>query len=94
MRRIGLLLVVGVQLFLHTVRLRERLACSASTASPRLTCRRIVRRMLRSSDETVAIPDAGSVVFRSSGHTTSSHVYMNTSSIAAVDDRGRRVWCC
>lgn len=47
--------------------------------------------MLRSSDETFAIPDPGSVAFQASGHTTSSHAYMNTSSIAAVDNRGRTV---
>ena len=92
MRRIGLVLIVGVQLFLlQTVRLRERLECSAAAAGSGLNCRRIISRMLRSSDETLAIPDPGSVALQASGHTTSGHVYMNTSSIDAVDDRGRRV---
>lgn len=92
MRRIGLLLIVGVQVFLlQTVRLRERLTCSADPAASGLSCRRIIRRVLHSSDETFAIPDPGSVAFQVSGHTTSSHAYMNTSSINAVDNRGRTV---
>jgi hypothetical protein len=92
MAPIGLNLIATVQLFLlQTVRLSERLACSGDVATSALTCRRTIRRVLRSSDETFAIPDARSVAYRASGHTTSSHTYMNTSSINAIDNHGRDV---
>jgi hypothetical protein len=92
MAPIGLNLIATVQLFLlQTVRLSERLACSGDVATSALTCRRRIRRVLRSSDETFAIPDARSVAYRASGHTTSSHTYMNTSSINAIDNHGRDV---
>jgi hypothetical protein len=92
MGRIGLLFIVAVQLFLaQSVRLSERLSCSSDGAAFGLTCRRTIRRLLRSSDETFAIPDGRTIAFQVSGHTTSSHVYMNTSSVVAVDTHGRAV---
>ena len=92
MRRIGVVLIVAVQLFLlQTVRLGERLVCVAGASAPGLTCRRRISRVVGSSDDTFAISDARSVAFHVSGHTSSGHVSMNTSSIDAVDVRGRTV---
>jgi hypothetical protein len=92
MNRVAILFLVALQAFLlYTVRVREQLTCSAVAATPRLTCRRIQTRLLRSRDESFVIPDAASVTFHVSGHTTASHASVNTSSIDAVDSIGRRV---
>lgn len=92
MKRVGMLLLVVVQGFLlYAVRIRETLTCSEVAESPALTCRRIQSRLVRSRDESFNIPDARTVEFRVSGHTTASHAQVNTSSIEAVDSTGRRV---
>src|SRR5437879_5259774 len=91
-KRMGLLLLVAVQGFLlYTVRVREQFTCSAAAPPPELTCRRIQTRLVRSRDESFDIPDARSVTFRVSGHTTANHAHVNTSSIEALDNAGQRV---
>jgi hypothetical protein len=91
-KRIGLLFLVAVQGFLlYAVRLREQLTCSAAIVSPQLECRRSQTKLVGSRDESFDIPDAQSVTFHVRSHTTASHARVNTSSIDAVDNTGRRV---
>lgn len=88
----GFLFLVAVQGFLlYTVRVREQLTCSAAAASPQLMCRRIQTKLVRSRDESFDIPDAGSVTFHVSRHTTASHAQVNSSFIDALDITGHRV---
>lgn len=91
MNRIVRLSIAGIQLFpLQAVQLNERLSCSADAKSG-LICRRAIQRILHSNEDTFLIQDGRSVTLQVSGHTTSSHVYVNASSIVAADSRGRTV---
>jgi hypothetical protein len=85
----GLLAILTFIMF--TVRLHERLACTATADGAGLDCERVLTKLIISSDEHFHVPDAGTVTLRVSSHTTSSHNSVNTSRIKARDERGRDV---
>jgi hypothetical protein len=84
--------LIAIFLFItHTVRLRERLACTAAADGTGLSCERVQTKIIASSDEHFHIPDASTVRLQLSSQTTSSHNAVSTSAIEARDETGRRV---